>query len=137
MSAMVAAPPEAARASGSEVRAYWVDAFGEGLFTPLEIDTLVAAVQAAHMNAIVAQVGRRGDCFCNDAAMPRTQAAIDTAPYDPLRTLIEKAHAKGIEVHAWIITTGMWNSGTAPTDPTHAFNTHGQRPQEPMTPGWV
>ncbi len=125
LSAVVNASPGAARASSSEFRAYWVDAFGDGLFNPGQIDKLVKAAQDAHMNAIVAQIGRRGDCFCNNASMPRTQAAIDPLPYDPLQTLIEKAHAKGIQVHAWIITTAMWNSSTRPLDPTHAFNAHG------------
>lgn len=108
-----------------EFRAYWVDAFGPGIFNAAEIDKLIADVKAANMNAIVAQVGRRGDCFCNNASMPRTEAAIAPAPFDPLQTLIEKAHAQGIEVHAWIITTSIWNSAIAPKDPSHVFNTHG------------
>ncbi|MBA2253668.1 MAG: family 10 glycosylhydrolase [Chloroflexi bacterium] len=108
-----------------QFRAYWVDAFGEGLYDRTEVEKLVAATKAANMNAIVAQVGRRGDCFCNRAVMPRTQAAIAPLPYDPLDTLIEVAHREGIEVHAWIITTALWNSSTPPTDPAHAFNLHG------------
>lgn len=125
VSAMVSGPPQPAQASPPEFRAYWVDAFGDGLFDVAQVDKLVAATKAANLNAIVAQVGRRGDCFCNRATMPRTQAAIAPLPYDPLQTLIEKAHAAGIQVHAWIITTAMWNSATPPKDSTHAFNTHG------------
>jgi uncharacterized lipoprotein YddW (UPF0748 family) len=109
----------------AQFRAYWVDAFGEGLFNRAEVEKLVAATKAANLNAIVAQVGRRGDCFCNRALMPRTQANIAPLPYDPLDTLIEVAHREGIEVHAWIITTALWNSTTPPTDPAHAFNQHG------------
>jgi uncharacterized lipoprotein YddW (UPF0748 family) len=108
-----------------EFRAYWVDAFGEGIFDEAEVDELVAAAKAANMNAIVAQIGRRGDCFCNDAIMPRTQASIAPLPYDPLQTLIDKAHAEGIEVHAWIIATAIWNSAAPPLDPDHVYNTHG------------
>ena len=122
---MAAAEPK------EEFRAYWVDAFGEGIFTPAEIDELVADATAANMNALVVQVGRRGDCFCNNASMPRTQAGIAPLPYDPLQTLIDKAHAAGIEVHAWIITTALWNSSTPPLDPNHAFNQHG-----PSTSGY-
>src|SRR5688572_21002447 len=106
--AVAADPPE------EEFRAYWVDAFGGGIFNEAEVDELVAAAKAANMNGIVAQIGRRGDCFCNNAIMPRTQAAIAPLPYDPLQTLIDKARAEGIEVHAWIIATAMWNSATPP-----------------------
>jgi uncharacterized lipoprotein YddW (UPF0748 family) len=118
--------PAAPAADGTQqLRAYWVDAFGEGLRNPEEIERLVADTKAANMNAIVAQVVRRGDCFCNRSSLPRTEAPIAALPFDPLETLIEKAHAQGIEVHAWIIATGIWRGRTAPKDPAHAFNTHG------------
>ena len=122
---LLATPGRVAAADEEQFRAYWVDAFGEGIFSPEEIDELVAAAVADNFNAVVVQVGRRGDCFCNNAIMPRTQAFIDPLPYDPLQTLIEKAHAAGIEVHAWIIATAIWNSGIAPRDPNHVYNTNG------------
>lgn len=109
----------------TQFRAFWVDAFGAGLFTPAEIDQLVADTKAANMNAIVAQIGRRGDCFCNRAMMPRTQAAIAPLPFDPLQYLIDQAHAEGIEVHAWVIATSIWNNLTPPLNPNHVFNLHG------------
>ncbi|HEY0735823.1 MAG TPA: family 10 glycosylhydrolase [Herpetosiphonaceae bacterium] len=124
-----------AQAQTSEFRAYWVDAFGPGLFNEAEIDKLIADTKAANLNAIVAQVGRRGDCFCNNASMPRTQAGIAPLPFDPLQTLIDKAHAQGIEVHAWIITTAIWNSAVAPVDPNHVFNTHG--PSKSGADNWL
>jgi uncharacterized lipoprotein YddW (UPF0748 family) len=122
---MAVDPPE-------EFRAYWADAFGEGIYTPAQVDELVAEAKAANMNAIVAQIGRRGDCFCNNAIMPRTQqAGVAPLPYDPLQTLIDKAHAEGIEVHAWIIATAIWNSATPPVAGNHVYNTHG-----PSTSGY-
>lgn len=120
-----AVEPAFAQTTRSEFRAYWVDAFGAGMFSEAEIDRLVAAAKAANMNAIVAQIGRRGDCFCNRAIMPRTQAFIAPMPFDPLQSLITKAHAEGIEVHAWIITTAIWNSVVPPRSPEHVFNQHG------------
>src|SRR5439155_16713442 len=119
------APPQG-RAAQSEFRPLWVDAFDEGIFNELEIPKLVAATKAANLHALVVQIGRRGDCFCNRASMPRTQAGIAAVPYDPLDEVITKAHAAGIQVHAWIITTAMWNSSTAPLDARHAFNQHGR-----------
>src|SRR5207244_7669498 len=82
------------------------------------------AAKGENISALVVQVGRRGDCFCNRASMPRTQAGIAPRPYDPLDAIIAKAHAAGIQVHAWIITTALWNSSTPPVDPGHAFNLH-------------
>jgi uncharacterized lipoprotein YddW (UPF0748 family) len=118
-------PAPQARASTSEFRAFWVDAFGEGIFNDAEVTKLVNAATAANVNALVVQIGRRGDCFCNRASMPRTQAGIAARPYDPLDAIIARAHAAGIQVHAWIITTALWNSSVAPLDATHAFNQHG------------
>lgn len=117
----------AAAASTPQFRAYWVDAFGEGIWTPAEVDKLIAQSKAANINALVVQVGRRGDCFCNNAIMPRTQqTGVAPRPYDPLQYLIDKAHPEGIQVHAWIITTAIWNSIFPPHDPTHVYNTHGR-----------
>jgi uncharacterized lipoprotein YddW (UPF0748 family) len=124
-----------AQAQREEFRAYWVDAFGAGLYNEAEIDKLIADTKAANMNAIVAQIGRRGDCFCNKAIMPRTQAGIAPLPFDPLQSLITKAHAQGIEVHAWIITTAIWNSATPPADPRHVFNQHG--PSKSGADNWL
>jgi len=124
-----------ARGAQSELRAFWVDAFGEGIFNETEITKLVAATKAANLNALVVQVGRRGDCFCNRASMPRTQAGISPRPYDPLDSLIAKAHAAGIQVHAWIITTAIWNSLTPPLDPNHVFNLHG--PTKTGADDWI
>jgi uncharacterized lipoprotein YddW (UPF0748 family) len=116
-------------------RGYWVDTFNPGIFTEGEIDRLVADAKAANMNAIVVEVGRRGDCFCNRAIMPRTQASIAPYPFDPLDALIAKAHAEGLQVHAWITATAIWSDPAPPVDPAHVFNTHG-----PMTSGadnWI
>jgi uncharacterized lipoprotein YddW (UPF0748 family) len=123
--ALPGAGTSAAETPDEEFRAFWVDAFGEGIYTAEQVDELVAAASAANMNAIIAQVGRRGDCFCNNAALPRTEAAIDPLPYDPLQTLIDKAHAAGIEVHAWMNVGTMWNLPWAPQAPEHVFNRHG------------
>lgn len=118
-------PP--AQAAQSEFRAYWVDAFGDGIFSEAEITKLVAQAKAANLNALVVQVGRRGDCFCNRAMMPRTEVNIAPLPFDPLDSLIAKAHAEGIQVHAWIITTAIWNfpDTQPPANPNHVFNLHG------------
>ncbi len=115
--------PHGAAATVGQFRAYWADAFGEGINDQSQIDALVAATKASHANAIVAQVVRRGDCFCLRSGLPVNESI---APgFDPLQSLINTAHAQGIEVHAWVIANAMWNSTTPPKDPNHIFNLHG------------
>jgi uncharacterized lipoprotein YddW (UPF0748 family) len=108
-----------------QLRGLWVDAFGPGMKTPAEIDQLILDAKRMKLNALFAQVGRRGDCYCNKAAMPRTSDPAVPAGFDPLEDLIQKAHAVGIQVHAWIITTSIHNAATPPAQPDHVFNTHG------------
>jgi uncharacterized lipoprotein YddW (UPF0748 family) len=122
MGAGVAAPdPE----TPPQLRAFWVDAFNPGIYDAEQVTTLVDDAVAANANALFVQVGRRFDCFCNEALYPRTDAAIAPAPYDPLAEVIEQAHAAGIEVHAWINATTLWNLATPPSSSDHAFNQHG------------
>ena len=127
---------QGAAAPNGQLRAYWVDAFGPGMYTAAQIDDVVAATKAAHLNAIVAQVVRRGDCWCNSALAPRTeQAGVDPAPFDPLQTLIDKAHANGVQVIAWVITTAVWRGTTPPANPNHVFNLHG--PSTSGAANWI
>ncbi|HYU82346.1 MAG TPA: family 10 glycosylhydrolase [Candidatus Polarisedimenticolia bacterium] len=115
--------PVGQAATVGQFRAFWADAFGEGINDQSQIDALVAATKAAHANAIVAQVVRRGDCFCLKSGLPVNESI---APgFDPLQALINTAHPQGVEVHAWIIANAMWNSTTPPKDPNHIFNLHG------------
>ncbi|SFD01265.1 family 10 glycosylhydrolase [Streptomyces aidingensis] len=117
--------PDAAAELPQQWRSYWVDAFNEGIYTPEQADRLVADALAVNANALVVQTARRYDCFCNHALYPRTDAAVAPAPYDPLATVIDKAHAAGLEVHAWVNVNTMWNSATPPSSPDHVFNLHG------------
>ena len=117
--------PAPGRALREQLRACWVDAFGPGLDSPSQIDQLVVDAGALHLNALFAQIVRRGDCFCTQAELPRTQAPIQPAPFDPLQALLDRAHGAGIEVHAWLSATAIWQGTTPPVAPDHVFNVHG------------
>ncbi|WP_339097574.1 glycoside hydrolase family 10 protein [Deinococcus sp. VB343] len=118
-------PAITAPGTSGEVRGLWVDAFGPGIRTPEEVTQLVDTARRANINTLMVQVGRRGDCYCNNAAMPRTDDPAVTPDFDPLADVIAKAHAQNIRVYAWIITTAIWNSTTPPKNADHAFNRHG------------
>lgn len=113
-----------AQTQDEQWRGYWVDSFNEGISTPDEVRQMVADAQAVGANALVVQVARWYDCFCDDSTLPRTDADLDPG-YDPLEEVVDQAHAAGLEVHAWVNSTTMWSRSTPPSSPDHVYNTHG------------
>ncbi|MBW3587692.1 MAG: family 10 glycosylhydrolase, partial [Cyanobacteria bacterium 0813] len=123
-------PPQTQTA---EFRAFWVDAFNPGFKTPQEVTKLIADAQRANANAIVAQVRRRGDAFYTSAIEPRTLDPNVPAGFDPLQDLIDKAHAAGIEVHAWMVTLPVVSGTKLPAG--HVWQQHG--PSAPGSDNWA
>jgi len=117
----------------TEFRAFWVDAFNPGFKTPQEVTKLIADAQRANANAIVAQVRRRGDAFYTSAIEPRTLDPNVPAGFDPLQDLIDKAHAAGIEVHAWMVTLPVVSGAKLPAG--HVWQQHG--PSAPGNDNWA
>lgn len=122
---VVTATSTTASETQEQWRSYWVDAFNEGIYNPDEVTKLVSDAVDLNANVLIVQIGRRYDCFCNRAAYPRTEAEIDPPPYDPLDEMIDQAHAAGLEVHAWVNISTLWNLPDPPASPDHIFNTHG------------
>lgn len=118
-----------------ELRGIWVDAYGAGFKSPAEIDTLIADAEALNLNTLFVQVVRRGDCYCRYSSLPVADDPGLEPGFDPLETLLERAHAAGLQVHAWMVTLALWGSDTPPTDPRHAYNLHG--PDAPETESWL
>jgi len=123
-------PPQTQTA---EFRAFWVDAFNPGFKTPQEVTKLIADAQRANANAIVAQVRRRGDAFYTSAIEPRTLDPNVPPGFDPLQDLIDKAHAAGIEVHAWMVTLPVVSGAKLPAG--HVWQQHG--PSAPGNDNWA
>ncbi|UAC49540.1 family 10 glycosylhydrolase [Bacillus aquiflavi] len=110
-----------------QLRAFWVDAFHDGIKTPEQVDQLLKDVHDANANTVIVQVRRRGDAYFNKSLEPRTQDPRLKQGFDALQDLIDKAHAMEpkIEVHAWLATLPIWNSLYPPIDANHVFNQHG------------
>ncbi|MER3473066.1 MAG: hypothetical protein C4335_03340 [Armatimonadota bacterium] len=90
-----------------QLRAIWVDGFNEGIKTPEQVDTLLARVRQAGLNAVVVQVRKSADAYYRSHYEPR---ASDIAEgFDPLAYLIEKAHREKpyIQVHTWLNTCAV------------------------------
>ncbi len=79
-------PSRPARAATPQLRAFWVDAFHEGIKSTEQTDRLLADASRAGANTLIVQVRRRGDSYYRDSAEP---IASDVANgYDPLADLI-------------------------------------------------
>ncbi len=111
--------------NAQEYRAFWADAFHKGYKTPIEVDQMVADVVAAKSNAIFIEVRHRGGSYFLQSLEPPVEDNEYSKGFDALQYLIEKAHARGIEVHAWFPVTPFWPFTQAPVDPRHAWFTHG------------
>ena len=114
-----AAPPR-----GTELRGVWVTAWGDGFLTPGQADETIRLACAANLNTLIIQVRKVGDAYYNSAYEPRGENILGEADYDPLAYVIEKAHAAGLKVHAWINAFRVWRSADSSPDPRHVTRLH-------------
>lgn len=121
-------PPARAQEPIDQLRAFWVDALNPGFYNHPQVDELVETTARAGANAIIVQVRRHGDAWYNNSFEPRA-ADPRLAPagaFDPLAYLIEKAHARGIQVHAWlVISVTCRNADALRGHPQHVCTSHG------------
>ena len=118
----------------SEVRAIWVTRYdwtsaieSEG---PADIDEIVAHVAGAGFNTIFFQVRAHGDAYYTPGLEPWSARLNDDGElgqnpgWDPLARMIEQAHARGLQVHAYVNVYPAWLGTTPPaegTTPEHPF----------------
>jgi uncharacterized lipoprotein YddW (UPF0748 family) len=118
-----------------EYRAYWVETFRTSLATRPDVGRLIDAAVKSNANALFVEVRRRGDAWYLDSAEPLTEVAGVGEPdasgrwtFDPLRELIAQAHARGIEVHAFVIVGAVARidprKDPLPRDARHVFLQH-------------
>jgi uncharacterized lipoprotein YddW (UPF0748 family) len=131
--AVIAIAPDDARAqpgaSGprapAEIRAVWVDAFHEGIRSPDEVTRLVDTARRVHLNTLIVQVRRRGDALYTGGLEPPLDDPNYAPSFDALGDVVAKAHAAGLQVHAWINAMPVWRDEAPPKNPRHVFNQHG------------
>src|SRR3954471_24915724 len=90
---------------GQQYRAFWADAFHPGYKNAAQIDQMVEDVATAKGNVILMEVRNRGGSYFLKSMEPAAEDAEWSPSFDALQYLIEKAHASGIEVHAWYPVT--------------------------------
>jgi uncharacterized lipoprotein YddW (UPF0748 family) len=87
------------------------------------IERMVTRAHAAGVRGLLVQVVGRGDAFYDSDLLPRAEA-LGRSMRDPLAQVLERAHAAGIEVHAWMNCLLVWSAPARPRDPRHVVNRH-------------
>src|SRR6478672_10863784 len=94
-----------------QFRAAWADVFHVGMQNSSQVDTMVNTLVAGHYNAVIVQVVAYMDnasashgAYYKSSILP--WSGFTTSGFDPLAYLCTKAHANGIEVHAWLGGSG-------------------------------
>ncbi|MBN1293244.1 MAG: family 10 glycosylhydrolase [Candidatus Latescibacteria bacterium] len=107
----------------SEVRGLWV--VRNNIVKPDSIRQLVDFADRNNFNTLFVQIRGRGDAYYKSRFAPGPENYPDISDsFDPLAELIDKAHSRGIEVHAWFNMYLTWSSPESPVDPQHPVNRH-------------
>src|SRR5437016_2670920 len=102
---------------GQQYRAFWADAFHAGYKTPAQVDQLLDDMVTARANAVFAEVRRRADSYYLQSLEPPAEDPEYDPSFDALAYLIDRAHARSIEVHAWFPVYKVADPAVPPRDP--------------------
>ena len=100
-----------------QTRALWVTR--ATLTSPDSIKKMVAAAQSGGFNTLIVQVRGRGDAYYTGTVEPRAAELAARPEFDPLATVIEQAHAAGLDVHAWVAVNLVSSSVSLPASRDH------------------
>ncbi len=97
------------------------------LTRPADVESVVARAKALGVRGLLVQVVGRGDAYYRSDLLPRAEALGNHAApsdFDPLGALLQRAHAAGLEVHAWMNCVLVWSAPQPPRDPRHVIRAH-------------
>ncbi len=111
---------ETNKEKSAEMRAIWVPYMSLTGVTEEKIDAIVDNAEIYGYNAIIFHVRPYADAFYRSELFPSSHLANGVQggelKFDPLEYVIRKAHARGIEVHAWVNPLRIQHqNGTIPT----------------------
>ncbi|MFC1573890.1 glycoside hydrolase family 10 protein [Candidatus Latescibacterota bacterium] len=105
------------------MRALWV--VRDCITSHEKVERLVGFADSLRFNVLFVQVRGRGDAYYKSyfAPPPENNPTIPEE-FDPLDTVIQCAHKKGIEVHAWFNMYLTWSAPDVPSSAQHPLNRH-------------
>ncbi len=104
----------------SETRGLWV--VRSTLTHPDSVRAMVARAAEAGFNTLLVQVRGRGDAYYLGGIEPRAEGIQGPPAFDPLALAVREAHARGIEVHAWVNVHLISSASVISRDPRHLMN---------------
>ncbi len=106
-----------------QTRALWVSRWEYS--SEEDINLIVANAAALHFNVILFQVRGNGTVAYPSRIEPWSEELEGSDPgWDPLQCAIEQAHAKKIELHAWVNVYPGWRGEEPPTNPSQLYLAH-------------
>jgi uncharacterized lipoprotein YddW (UPF0748 family) len=103
------------------VRGLWV--VRESMTSRSEIDAALRFARDSGFNHVFLQVRGRGDAYYQSILVTRS-TRVRNSNFDPLGYAVERGHALGLNVHAWVTTYLLWSARFKPDAPTHIYNLH-------------
>ena len=96
------------------------------LLSRASIDRMVSQAADAGFDNLFVQVCGRADSYFPSRVYPPAENCRELlgSGFDPLAYVLQKAHARGIKVHAWVNTLLVWSNGRLPKEPAHVLNRH-------------
>lgn len=110
---------QVAEPATTEVRALWVTR--TTLTSPDSIAQMIRAAQDGGFNTLLVQVRGRGDAYFSSTTEPRAHELTGRPGFDPLATILEQAHAAGLQVHAWIAVNLVSSAFEMPASRQHVI----------------
>ena len=110
------------RAAGQGVDYLWV--LRDVLISPAAIDSCVDRAARMGVRGLLVQVVGRGDAWHRSTLLPRAEPLTSRSDADPLAHILERAHAAGLEVHAWVNCMLVWSGNRIPRDYRHVMRAH-------------
>jgi uncharacterized protein (TIGR03437 family) len=104
---------------------FWADGFHDGYKTAQQVDQLIADAKRAGANALFVEARVRANSLYLKSLEPPFRDPGYSPDFDALADVISKAHAAGIEVHAWLVICPAGSDAEMKADPRHILNTHG------------
>ena len=107
-------------ATREEFRGLWV--VRTSMQSQESVEHVIDKAAKSNFNAILVQVNGRGEAYYESDIVPKMPAVPEG--FDPLAFCIEKAHAAGIEVHAWINAFTVGELGRRDYHEMHILSRH-------------